>query len=314
MGSRPSGVVALLTDFGGYDYFVASMKGVILSSFPSATIVDVSHEIPPFNVRRGAFVLWKSYKWFPRGTVFVGVVDPGVGSARKGILVVGRNYYFVGPDNGLLSPAAREDGVEYVVDLSPLAARASSTFHGRDVFAPAAALVARGEDPRSLGPPSEISVDLQLAGASVEGSTVRCSIVYVDRFGNAFTSLVGSPPWREGQDIEVNLPAGRVRARYVRTYSDVGPGEPLALVNSEGHLELAVREGSFSSRYSVREGDEVVLRPLRGPSSPHPEALAASVAASWAAWTGSGSLIPSIISDLTSFTASSSDMPWPTLT
>lgn len=264
---KPSGVIALLTDFGESDYFVASMKGVILGLFPSAVIVDLSHEVPPFNVRRGAFILWKAYKWFPRGTTFLGVVDPGVGSSRKAILVVGRNYYFVGPDNGLLSPAALEDGVEHVVDLSPLLSRgpASSTFHGRDVFAPAAAMVARGDDPLSLGPPTEMSSVLDFGRASLEGGALRCSIVYVDRFGNAFTSFTGYPPWPLGQKLLVELgtdPRRRAVGTYVRTYSDVGRGEVAVLVNSEGHLELAVREGDFASIYSVSEGDAVSLLPL----------------------------------------------------
>ena len=266
---RPSGVIVLLTDFGSSDYFVASMKGVILGLFPSAVIVDLTHEVPPFNVHRGAFILWKAYKWFPRGTTFVGVVDPGVGSSRKGLLVVGRNYYFVGPDNGLLSAAALEDGVELAIDLSILAGRASvsSTFHGRDVFAPAAAMVARGDDPSGLGPPTEISVVLDMGAASLEGELLRCRIVYVDRFGNAFTSLTRDPPWPLGRSLSVELgsgpgPARRATGTYVRTYSDVEPGGVAVLMNSEGHLELAIRGGSFASTYSVREGTEVLMRPL----------------------------------------------------
>jgi S-adenosylmethionine hydrolase len=266
---KPSGVIALLTDFGSSDYFVASMKGVILGLFPSAVIVDLTHEVPPFNVQRGAFILWKAYKWFPRGTVFVGVVDPGVGSSRKGLLVVGRNYYFVGPDNGLLSAAAREDGVERTVDLSALAGgtSVSSTFHGRDVFAPAAAMVARGDDPSSLGPPAEISVALEMGHASLEGEMLRCRVVYVDRFGNAFTSLTHDPPWPLGRTLSVELgsgpgPARRAIGTYVRTYSDVEPDGVAVLMNSEGHLELAIRGGSFASTYSASEGTEVLIRPL----------------------------------------------------
>ncbi|MGC9116399.1 MAG: SAM hydrolase/SAM-dependent halogenase family protein [Conexivisphaera sp.] len=259
---RPSGLIVLLTDFGTSDYFVASMKGIIARMSPTATIVDLSHEVPPFNVRRGAFLLWKAYKWFPVGTVFVGVVDPGVGSSRKALLIVGRNYYFIGPDNGLLTLAAREDGVERVIDISALSPSASSTFHGRDLFAPAAAMIVRGADPGSLGPPATISVWLDLGAASLEGNALRCSVVYVDRFGNAFTDFTGDPPWPPGTPLEVELPAGRrVPGKRVRSYSDVGKGEVAVLVNSEGHLELAIREGNFAASYFVAEGDGIVIRP-----------------------------------------------------
>ncbi len=261
----PSGIIALLTDFGTADYFVASMKGVILRAMPEARIIDITHQVPPFNVLRGAFVLWKAYKWFPPGTVFVGVVDPGVGSRRKGLLIVGRNYYFVGPDNGLLSLAASEDGVERVIDLGALSPGASSTFHGRDVFALAAAMVARGVDPGSLGPPAEISVSLAVSGAEVKGGSIRCRIVYVDGFGNAFTDFRGEPPWPRGSQLEMELESGEVlRGRYVATYSDVPRGDIAVLVNSEGHLELAVREGSFASLHKVAEGTRLVIRPARG--------------------------------------------------
>jgi len=259
----PSGIIALLTDFGASDYFVASVKGVILGISPAARIVDISHEVPPFNVARGAFILWKAYKWFPAGTVFVGVVDPGVGSSRRGLLIVGRRHYFVGPDNGLLSPAAREDGVDRVIDLGEMARGVPRTFHGRDVFAPAAARLARGEDPGVLGPPGEITVDIDMGGASLDGDVLSSRIVYVDGFGNAFTGFTGDPPWAPGSALDVELGSGRhVRGTYVGSYSDVPRGEVALLVNSEGHLEIAVREGSFASKYSASEGDAVKIRPL----------------------------------------------------
>lgn len=255
-----------MTDFGSSDYFVASMKGVILSIAPGSTVVDVTHEIPPFNVIRGAFVLWKAYKWFPPGTVFVAVVDPGVGSSRRAIALEGRRYYFVGPDNGVLSLAAEEDGLVGAFDISGMAAGASSTFHGRDVFAPAAARISRGEGPSSLGKrvsPSSI-VRLELEAASLEGRRVRGRIIYVDRFGNAFTNFVGRPPWTPGERIRVELKGMALEGVFASTYSQAEPGGMLALINSEGHLELAIREGNLAKRYDVSEGDAVSIGPAEG--------------------------------------------------
>jgi len=135
-------VITLLTDFGTRDYFVASMKGVILSINPDAVVIDITHDVPSFNVLKAAFILWATYRYYPRGTVHVVVVDPGVGTSRRALAIRSRNYYFIGPDNGVLTMAAEDDGVVEVREISNrsvMLGEVSSTFHGRDIFAPAAA-------------------------------------------------------------------------------------------------------------------------------------------------------------------------------
>jgi S-adenosylmethionine hydrolase len=180
--------IALLTDFGTRDYFVGVMKGVILSINPRAQIVDITHDIPPQDVLTGAFVLKAAYKWFPPRTVFVAVVDPGVGTERAPLIVKTRRYYFVGPDNGILSPAAEEDGVEAVYHITIQLPETSRTFHGRDVFAPAAAYLSLGIEPRMLGVPAAGWRRLELPKARLEAGVIHARVVYVDRFGNVYTS------------------------------------------------------------------------------------------------------------------------------
>src|SRR5690606_10179448 len=179
-------IIALLTDFGSSEY-VGIMKGVLLQTLPGATIVDITHDIAPQDVREGAWVLQGAYRWFPTGTVFLCVVDPGVGTKRQAIAVKSRRYTFVGPDNGLLYAAVSDDGVEEarLIEVSPVA---SNTFHGRDVFAPAAArFAASGWDAAVGRPPAKIKeFTFHLQGR--EGEVVR-----IDRFGNVITNLPPEP-------------------------------------------------------------------------------------------------------------------------
>jgi S-adenosylmethionine hydrolase len=254
--------VALLTDFGTRDYFVGVMKGVILSINPRAQIVDITHDIPPQDVLTGAFVLKAAYKWFPPRTVFVAVVDPGVGTERAPLIMKTRRYYFVGPDNGLLSPAAEEDGVEEVYHITTRLPETSRTFHGRDVFAPAAAYLSLGIEPRMLGVPAAGWRRLELPRARLEGGVIHARVVYVDRFGNVYTSArdevkeVASL----GDVLCVETPRGAIKAKYVETYGRASPGDTVALINSEGFLELAVVMGSAAATYGLRPGDEVKIK------------------------------------------------------
>lgn len=257
------GLVALMSDLGSSDYFVASIKGVISTIAPGTTIVDITHGIPPYNVARAAFILWMAYKWFPFGTVFMVIVDPGVGSGRRSIAIRGNRYYFVGPDNGVLSPAAKDDGIVDIVELSRgLSTGISRTFHGRDLFAPAAAALASGIPMRSIGSGLNDMKVLELLEHEMEGETLKVRIVYVDRFGNVYTSYRGKPPWSTGEKLRVDVGGHRITAKISDTYGLVEKGEPLLLVNSEGFLELAVSEGSFSDVYGVSEGDEVTISKL----------------------------------------------------
>ncbi|MCU7786759.1 S-adenosyl-l-methionine hydroxide adenosyltransferase family protein [Pyrobaculum sp. 3827-6] len=254
--------IALLTDFGTRDYFVAAMKGVILSINPRAVVVDITHEVPPQDVWTGAFILASAYKWFPKGTIFVAVVDPGVGTERAPLLLRTRRYFFVGPDNGVLSLAAEEDGVEEVYRIEARLPRLSATFHGRDVFAPAAAYLSLGVEPRMLGTPAAAWVRLGRPSAEVAGGEIRARTIYVDRFGNVYTSARGEvfqiASWGDVLCIEVG---GRViEAKFVETYGRARPGETVALINSEGYLEVAVAMGSAAAAHGLKAGLDLKIR------------------------------------------------------
>jgi len=244
-------IVTLITDFGTVDGYVGEMKGVLLSAAPAAEIVDITHDIPPQDVERARLTLARVWRRFPRGTIHVVVVDPGVGSSRDAIAVSSDEYYLVGPDNGVLSaslltPSAR------VVSLA-VPERASPTFHGRDVFAPAAAALARGESLEALGAEAINPVvrrtpePTRRADGAIEGE-----VIFVDRFGNAVTNLVGV----RGGTVEVGPFAIDVR----RTYAEVDAGKPLALVGSTGLLEIAVRDGDAARTLGLERGSVVALR------------------------------------------------------
>jgi len=251
-----AGVVTLLTDFGTRDPFVGVMKGVLLAFEPSLRIVDLTHEVPPQNVAAGAFWLARSFAYFPEGTVHVAVVDPGVGTARRALALAASGHYFVGPDNGSFSSLLPQASEVRCIDRAfvrreltarlPLARGDSATFHGRDVFAPAAAWIARGGRHADLGPPvTDSPVVLPPSPPRVE---------IVDHFGNLITSV----DWHaERGDPGVHI-RGR-RLRWVRTYGDAEPGECVALLGSFGTVEIAVRDGSAARELGVAPGELLQL-------------------------------------------------------
>lgn len=249
-------VVTLLTDFGTADGYVAEMKGVILTRAPEATLVDVTHDIPPQDVEGGRLALARYWRRFPPGTAHVAVVDPGVGSARAALAVESDGRFLVGPDNGVLSPALLVAGAR-VVTL-PIPAGAAPTFHGRDVFAPTAADLVLGAPLDALGSPAlDVVVrrtpePRRLADGSIEGQ-----VITIDRFGNAITNLLGL----RAQSVDVNGTVLPLR----RSYADVAQGEPIALVGSTGLIEIAVRDGSGAAAMGLERGSVVVLRPTARP-------------------------------------------------
>lgn len=244
--------MTLLTDFGTADGYVAEVKGVILSGAPDATLVDISHDIAPQDIEGARLALARYWRRFPPGTVHLVVVDPAVGSQRAALAVLAAERFLVGPDNGVLSPALLVPGARVVQLAIPVAA--APTFHGRDVFAPAAAALARGVRLEEIGRPMEEVVirrtpePLRNPDGSLSGV-----VLSADRFGNLVTNLIG-------------LRGGRVSIQgvtlpVVRTYADVEPGAALALVGSSGLLEIAVREGSAAQHFGVARGASVVWRP-----------------------------------------------------
>jgi S-adenosylmethionine hydrolase len=245
-------VVTLLTDFGTADGYVAEMKGVILTRAPEAALVDVTHDVVPQDVEAGRLALARYWRRFPSGTVHLAVIDPGVGSARAALAVESDGRLLVGPDNGVLSPALLVAGARAVT--LPVSGGASPTFHGRDVFAPAAAELALGASLDAIGSPALDFVirrtpePRRLADGSIEGQ-----VITIDRFGNAVTNLLGL----RAQSVEVNgtmLP-------LLRSYADVPVGEPIAVVGSTGLIEIAVRNGSGAAAMGLERGSVVVVRP-----------------------------------------------------
>jgi S-adenosylmethionine hydrolase len=266
--------IALLTDFGLTDAYVGVMKGVMLGLHPRAALVDITHGVQPQNVRQAALTLMTAYRYFPAGTVFLVVVDPGVGSTRRPVAVQAGDYGFVAPDNGVLSYTLAQLEAVRAVELETPAG-VSSTFHGRDIFAPAAARLARGDALGALGSPVGDLVQLPAPRLSVAPGTIRGEVVHIDHFGNVVTSigrLERSTPQTLtlrpafGGDVtpltvdavSAQISAGGVQVRGIHaTYSEVEPGTLLALVGSSGLLELGVNQGNAAARLGVRIGDTV---------------------------------------------------------
>jgi S-adenosylmethionine hydrolase len=275
-------LVTLTTDFGTADGYVGIMKGVVLSIVPNARFVDISHQIVPQDLRQAAYVLYTAYLFFPPHTVHLVVVDPGVGSARRPIALRTRAGRFVGPDNGVFSYVMAREPVEALVELADPRYRlpyVSYTFHGRDIFAPAAAHLAAGVPITALGPPVPDPVAFPPPRLEVTPDSVTGEVLHADRFGNVITSigqlawsggeLSLDPAFRRAGDGErvgfkageaVIVVAGHEIAGVRRTYAEAAPGQTLALVGSGGHLEIAVREGSAVRGLGLRPGDAVVLR------------------------------------------------------
>jgi S-adenosylmethionine hydrolase len=251
-------IVTLTTDFGVRDPYVAEMKAAILTITRAVHVVDITHEVGPQDVTEAALALEAAVPYFPAGTIHVAVVDPGVGTARRGLVVSSAGHRFVGPDNGVFSAFVAGDGWEAYEVAAPRFRRAvvSRTFHGRDVFAPAAAHLAMGVSPADFGPRVTDPLRLPLAHAVRRPGRIAGVVVHVDRFGNLVTSIRSEDLAALGEGFEV-----RTRGRtlpVVETYGDLPAGRAGALVGSQGRLELAVRDGSAAVRLGARRGTPVV--------------------------------------------------------
>ena len=264
--------IALLTDFGYRDHYAGVMKGVIATIAPAATVIDVTHGIAPQDIAAGALVLRQSCRFFPSRTIFVAVVDPGVGTARLPLAIETRTgACFVGPGNGLLWPAADAAGIKRIVELRSPRYRlpqVSATFHGRDIFAPAAAWLARGVALTKLGPPVKEITQLSLETGIEEGArTLAGAVVYIDSFGNLVTNLDRARVDRFVARFRECRLSVRIRRRApieMRTaYGKASPGAPLATFGSFDLLEIAVRDGSAADYFAAGAGTPVTLRAER---------------------------------------------------
>jgi len=243
---------------------VAEMKAVILSLCPEATIVDISHQVERFDVRMGAFVLASAAPYFPRGTIHVAVVDPGVGTRRRPILVeTGRSLY-VGPDNGLLMLSAHREGIVRVYHITNrryMLPTVSRTFHGRDAFSCAAAHLARGVPPPEFGPAIQDYQTPRFSRPHRRGGRLVGEVVHVDGFGNIITSIseedLNGIRVREGVFLNVKLKGRDLRLRLCSAYGEAPPGTALAIVGSGDFLEVSVNQGDASREFRAEAGDPV---------------------------------------------------------
>ena len=256
-------VIALLTDFGTADHYAGTMKGVILAICPDVTLVDITHDIPPHDVMAGALELAASFKYFPAGTIFVAVVDPGVGSARRGVAADTGDYRFVAPDNGVLTQVLRESPAKKIVELTErryARPTVSRTFEGRDRFAPAAAWIAKGTQFAALGRPVAEIHKLDIPMPEATADSVRGLVVRVDRFGNLVTNIDRKTVERLGQSSAIAIDAGGQRiSRVVATYAEL-PAEGVgALFGSTDHLELAAPSSSAAERLALARGAVVTV-------------------------------------------------------
>ena len=254
-------IITLLTDFGTKDHYVASMKGVILGINPGCTLVDISHQVGPQDIEEGAFVLASAISSFPQGTIHLSVVDPGVGGPRKPILIVTSNYYFIGPDNGLFSLSLLREKVKQIFVLTKkkyLLSPASSTFHGRDLFAPVAAYLSLGIKPEALGERTDTWVQLSLGKPKQKAKELVGEILHIDVFGNltsnidgqSLSGFTGGHPFsiRVGRHTFLGMKKG---------YWEGKKGEMIALIGSGGFLEISVRDGNAHKKLKAKKGDRI---------------------------------------------------------
>lgn len=259
-------MITLTTDFGA-SHYVGALRGAILSIHPGARLVDITHHVRRHDVRAGAFALAAAAPMFPHGTIHLGVVDPEVGGARRPILVECEGGVLVGPDNGLLMPAAKKLGLvraREVTNKKMFRGEVSSTFHARDVFGPVAAHLDKGVKPAEAGPVLADPHVLDFGEGRDEGGVLVGELVLVDAFGNCVTNIPGALAGlalRPGQDVKLEWPGGTIDARFVTTYAEGKPGEPLVLVGSAGYIEVAVAQGSFAEASGLDLGMRVRVRP-----------------------------------------------------
>lgn len=254
------GIITLTTDFGYQDPYVGIMKGVILSRQPDCTLVDITHGIPPHSVLEANFAVRGSHKFFPPGTLHVIVVDPGVGSQRRILFLEKDGYSFLAPDNGILTGLLdKPDALRSVENNSLFLQDVSSTFHGRDIFAPVAAEVIKGIDPVDLGPAVDNPVTIEWSEPTYEGGTIEGSVLYIDVYGNLVTNITRTHIYKMGLENPRVFVNGKEIGVPQPAYSVKSEGEPLAIYGSFGHLEIAVNQGSAAKIYSVGTGDEVIV-------------------------------------------------------
>ncbi|MBM3239330.1 SAM-dependent chlorinase/fluorinase [Candidatus Poribacteria bacterium] len=261
---NPNNIITLTTDFGTTDIFVGVMKGVILSINPDAKIIDITHDIEPQDIYAGAFLLNSAYSYFPPGTIHVGVIDPGVGSVRRAIAVATEQYYFVAPDNGLLSYVLCKEIVKSAVNLTNpkyFLPQVSNTFHGRDIFAPVAAHISRGVSLNLLGEQITNIAQIPISIPDASETEIIGQIIYIDRFGNLITNVSHElfESARKKRNFIIFVKDRQMR-RICLAYAEVSAGELLGIFSSFGNLEIAINAGNAAEILKVKRGDAIKIR------------------------------------------------------
>ena len=256
--------ITFLTDFGTNNGYVAQMKGVALG-ITNAKLVDITHEITPHNIREGAFILQTVVPYYPVGTVHVAVVDPGVGTERRGIIITTRSHILIGPDNGLLMPAAHFLGdftIYEITNKQYMLNSVSNTFHGRDVFTPVAAHITNGVPFEEIGNRINDFVDLDFGQVEITDKTATGKVVYIDRFGNIITNITGFKlldVFQYDKKVMVFIGGDYKQLFFVRSYGFVKKGQMLATIGSSNYLEIGVNQGNAAKKLSVKEDDEIKI-------------------------------------------------------
>ena len=266
---QPPPTVVFMTDFGILDDSVALCKGVMYGITPNLRIVDLTHQVDAFSIRDGARFLFGATPYFPAGTVFVVVVDPGVGSSRKAVVVKSkRGQYFVLPDNGLMTMVEDRDGVESIRDITNadwmIGAKISSTFHGRDIFSPVGAHIARGDDWTKVGPEIEHLVRLDLKPATVDNRGLSGEVIALDGpFGNLITNIdvddFAKLGYQRGDTVGITIAGRKIEMLFVKTFSDVPLKQPLLFIDSRGRASFALNQSSFAVAYKINPPQPVFI-------------------------------------------------------
>jgi len=257
-------IITFLTDFGIKNSYISQMKAVALS-ITEAKIIDISHEITPHNIKEGAFVLYSTVPYFPSGTVHVAVVDPGVGTNRRGIVITTRSQILIGPDNGLLIPAARRIGdfkVYEIANKNLMLSNISNTFHGRDIFTPVAANILNGVEFNQIGPIVTDFIDINFGKSEIFDKIAIGKIIYVDNFGNIITNIDGFQLRRfleYGKKISLSIAEKHYEIPFVKSYNFVNKDEILATIGSSNLLELAINQGNASKKLKLKPDDDIKI-------------------------------------------------------
>jgi len=261
---QPNGIITLTTDFGKEDGYVGAVKGVLLKINPRMEIIDITHEISCFNILEGALVLNSFYQFFPKGTVHLAVVDPGVGGERKGILIMTDNYFFIGPDNGIFSFIFEKEKIRGMVDLTNtkyFLQKPSSTFHARDIFAPVSAYLSLGVELEEFGSLTKECYKLKLPQPVYKKGYLKGEIIYIDRFGN-LVSNISSDLLSEEKQIQIKICQRKIK-HLSRFYTEEKEGKPVALIGSSNLLEIAVNQGNAQRLLKAKVGDKITVEKIK---------------------------------------------------